>query len=61
MLVFGTRTQLPVFVLLRYDIKFQEHTGLCNKLNKVYKEYCKWYLHPEANPREYAWNCKFVY
>lgn len=35
----------------RCEIRFKEQNGVITKMNKLYKEYCKWYLQPELNAK----------
>jgi hypothetical protein len=34
-------------VLSRYEVLYKKHHGILEKVDRLYKDYLKWYLHPE--------------
>lgn len=58
-LLIGSETYTPYLKILqrnlgkciknRYNMKFKQQTGFTSKISKIYRDYCKWYLHPETN------------
>ncbi|XP_065215775.1 DNA-directed RNA polymerase, mitochondrial [Planococcus citri] len=43
--------QLGHQVRLKYQIKHRQQHGIMDKIENVYKNYCKWYLNPELNSK----------
>jgi hypothetical protein len=46
-----------MLIAFRYEVKFKTNSGILKKVERLYKEYCDWYLAPE-NSSEQSMNTR---